>query len=351
MIRVAINGFGRIGRTAARILVEKYSGQLDLVTINTSGSMEVESWSHLLKYDTAYGKFDREVKSIHIKDVKDANDNDPVIGQIQIEGLNSPIPVLAQKNPAKLPWKDYRVEVVIESTGKFLSAEKAQTHIQAGAKKVLLSAPPKGEGIETCIIGVNELKNNQIISNSSCTTNCVAPVIKVLNDKFGVEKATLLTIHAYTDDQNLQDNSHPDLRRARAAAANLVPTTTGAAISATKTIPALDKLFDGIAVRAPIICGSISDITCITKHNVTVEQVNQAFITASKDKLKGILAVSTEPIVSSDIIGRSESAIVDLPLTKVIGGNLVKVLAWYDNEYGYCHRLLEQAIRIGKNLT
>lgn len=353
MIRVAINGFGRIGRVAARVLIEKYSTELELAAINTSGSMEVDGWAHLLKYDTVYGKFNREVKSIHLQDAKQTSDINPVIGQIQIEGLLAPIPVLAQRDPAKSPWKDYRVDIVIESSGKFLSVEKARAHIQAGAKKVLLSAPPNpptgGENIETCIIGVGTCQSSDIISNSSCTTNCVALVIKVLNDKFGVEKAALLTIHAYTDDQNLQDNSHKDLRRARAAAVNLVPTTTGAAISTTKIIPELKDLFDGLAVRAPVICGSISDITALLKRNITIEEVNRAFVEAANSGLKNILAVSTEPIVSSDIIGRSESAIVDLPLTKVIGGNLVKVLAWYDNEYGYCHRLLEQAIEIGKS--
>lgn len=352
MIRIAINGFGRIGRTATRVLVESHANELELVAINTSGSMDVDGWAHLLKYDTAYGKFSREVRATKLKDAKDATDQDPVIGQLSIEGFPTPVPVLAQRDPAKLPWKDYRVDVVIEATSKFTSQDKASLHLQAGAKRVLISAPPKGGGIGTYVLGVNEYGGEDVSANASCTTNCVAPVAAVLHSKFGVEKAALLTVHGYTDDQNLQDNSHHDLRRARAAALNLVPTTTGAAISVTETIPELKGLFDGIAIRAPVITGSISDITCLLKRNVTVEEVNQAFVEASQSpRWKGILAVTDEQLVSSDIIGRSESAIVDLGMTQVIGGNLVKVLAWYDNEFGYCNRLIEQAIAIGKTIS
>lgn len=352
MTRLAINGFGRIGRAAVRVLVEKQLPDLELIAINTSGSMEIEGWAHLLKYDTAYGKFPNSIKTTHLKDAKDASDNDSCIGQLMIDGLPSPVSVLAQRDPAKLPWKDYRVDVVIESTGAFTSAEKAKAHLAAGAKRVLISAPPKGGGIGTFVLGANEYQSGEIVSNASCTTNCVAPVAAVLHAKFGIEKASLLTIHAYTDDQNLQDNSHRDLRRARAAAQNLVPTTTGAAISVTETIPELKGLFDGIAIRAPIITGSLSDITCVLKKSATKEEVNQAFIDASNTpRWQGILAVTDEPLVSSDIIGRPQSAIVDLSLTQVIGGNLVKVLAWYDNEYGYCHRLIEQSLAIGKTLT
>lgn len=352
MTRLAINGFGRIGRTAVRVLVEEQIPDLELVAVNTSGSMEVEGWAYLLKYDTAYGKFPYEIKITHLKDAQKATDGDPVIGQLMIDGLPSPVLVLAQRDPAKLPWKDYQIDIVIESTGAFTSAEKAGGHLTAGAKRVLISAPPKGGNIGTFVLGANEYKTGDIVSNASCTTNCVAPVAAVLHAKFGIEKASLLTIHAYTDDQNLQDNSHRDLRRARAAAQNLVPTTTGAAISTTETLPQLKGLFDGIAIRAPLITGSISDITCVLKKSVTKEEVNQAFIDASKTpRWQGILAVTDEPLVSSDIIGRSESAIVDLSLTQVIGGNLVKVLCWYDNEYGYCHRLIEQTAAIAKTLS
>lgn len=352
MTRIAINGFGRIGRTTTRVLASKHAHEVELVAINTSGSMNASGWAYLLQYDTAYRKFELDVKATDLKDPKEATDVDPVIGQLLIEGMPSPIPVLAQRDPAKLPWKNYQVDVVIESTGAFTSKEKAKAHLDAGAKRVLISAPPKGGGIGTYVLGVNAYKDGAIAANASCTTNCVAPVAAILHSRFGVEKAALLTVHGYTDDQNLQDNSHKDLRRARAAAANLVPTTTGAAISVTETIPELKGLFDGIAIRAPVITGSISDITCLLKRNVTAEEVNQAFIDAIKNPpWEGIVAVTDEPLVSSDIIGRPESAIVDLGLTQVIGGNLVKVLAWYDNEYGYCNRLIEQAIAIGKTLS
>ncbi|MBI2309659.1 type I glyceraldehyde-3-phosphate dehydrogenase [Candidatus Collierbacteria bacterium] len=351
MIKIAINGFGRIGRTAVRILAEKYADKIELVAINTSGSMETEGWAHLLKYDTAYGRFNRSVKFTKLHATAEATDNDPVIGQLMIEDLSAPILLLAQRDPAKLPWKDYGIDVVLECTGIFVTAEKAKAHLSAGAKRVLISAPPKGGGIGTFVLGVNQYQKGEIISNASCTTNCVAPVAAILHSKFGVEKASLLTIHAYTDDQNLQDNSHKDLRRARAAAHNLVPTTTGAAISTAETIPELKGLFDGLAIRAPVISGSICDITAVLKKNTTVEEVNLAFIEASQSpRWQGILAVTDEPLVSSDIIGRPESAIVDLSLTQVIGGNLVKVLAWYDNEYGYCYRLIEQTIEVGKKI-
>lgn len=351
MIKIAINGFGRIGRTAVRVLATKYANEIELVAINTSGSMDVNGWAHLLRYDTAYRKFELEVQATNLKDPKDATDEDPVIGQLMIEGLPAPIPILAQRDPAKLPWKNYQVDIVVESTGIFISEEKAKAHLDAGAKRVLISAPPKGGGIGTFVLGVNQYQEGNIVANASCTTNCVAPVAAILRSKFGVEKATLLTIHGYTDDQNVQDNSHRDLRRARAAAQNLVPTTTGAAISVTETIPELKGLFDGLAIRAPIITGSISDITCLLKRDVTREEVNQAFIEAARTpRWQGIVAATDEPLVSSDIIGRPESAIVDLSLTQVIGGNLVKVLAWYDNEYGYCNRLIEQTIAIGKTL-
>lgn len=351
MSTIAINGFGRIGRTTLRVFATKHANEAELVAINTSGSMEIEGWVHLLRYDTAYRRFDLDVKFAKLHNAADATDADPVIGQLMVEGLSAPIPILAQCNPAKLPWKNYQVDVVIESTGVFTSQEKAKAHLDAGAKRVLISAPPRGGGIGTFVLGVNEYKEGSIVANASCTTNCVAPIAAVLHSKFGIEKAALLTVHGYTDDQNLQDNSHKDLRRARAAARNLVPTTTGAAISVAETIPELKGLFDGIAIRAPVVTGSISDITCLLKRNVTNEEVNQAFVDAAKTlHWKGILAVTDEPLVSSDIIGRSESAIVDLGLTQVVGGNLVKVLAWYDNEYGYCNRLIEQALVIGKTL-
>jgi len=339
MVKVGINGFGRIGRIAFRIGVLKHADEVEFGAINTSGSMDVAGWAHLTNYDTTYRKFEYEVKSEK--------------GFLVIPQRNLRVPLLAQPDPAQIPWSKYGVEVVIESTGKFVTEEDAKRHALGGAKRVVISAPVKGGNVGTYIIGVNEVsKDAQVLSNSSCTTNCVAPVMAVLHSKFGVEKAAMTTTHAYTDDQNLQDGSHKDLRRARAAAQNIVPTTTGAAISTTETIPELKGIFDGRALRIPVACGSITDFAVVLKKSVAVEEVNNAFIEACKNPLyKGILATSDQPLVSSDIIGRSESSIVDLGLTQVIGGNLVKIFSWYDNEWGYANRLIEQVIRVGRNIT
>ncbi len=351
MVKTAINGFGRIGRIAFRVALLKHPNDVEFVAINTSGSMDVSGWAHLVNYDTMYRKFEKKVVAEEVKKAKEATDEDPLIGYLKVEGKK--IPVLAQKNPVKIPWKDYGVEVVIESTGRFTTEDDAKKHAQAGAKRVVISAPSKGGNVGTYVLGVNEYKGEaEIISNASCTTNCVAPVAAVLHSKFGIEKAMMTTIHGYTDDQKLQDNSHKDLRRARAAAENIVPTSTGAAVATTETIPELKGLFDGKALRVPIITGSITDFTALLKKKVTVEEVNNAFKEASENALyKGILAVSNEPLVSSDIINRSESAIVDLGLTQVVDGNLVKVFAWYDNEWGYAERLIDQVIRVGKTLS
>lgn len=352
MVKVGINGFGRIGRLAFRIGVLKHADELQFAAINTSGSMPVSGWAHLTNYDTMYRKFEYEVKAEELKKPEDATDEDPLIGNFLIPEKNIKIPVLAQKDPAKIPWGKYGVDVVIESTGRFTKEEDAKKHAIGGAKRVVISAPVKGGNVGTYIISVNEIKDSpEVISNSSCTTNCVAPVMAVLHSKFGVEKAGMTTIHAYTDDQVLQDSSHKDLRRARAAAQNIIPTTTGAAISTTETIPELKGVFDGRSLRVPVTTGSITDFAVVLKKNTTVEEVNQAFKDASENPLyKGILAVSEGELVSSDIIGRTESSIVDLPLTQVIGGNLVKVFAWYDNEWGYTNRLVEQVIRVGRTL-
>jgi len=351
MVKVGINGFGRIGRIAFRIGLLKHSQELEFSAINTSGSMETAGWAHLVNYDTTYRKFEKEVKSEELKKPEEATDEEPQIGNLIADGKK--IPVLAQKDPSKIPWAKYGVDVVIESTGKFTSEEDAKKHAVGGAKRVVISAPVKGGNVNTYIIGVNQYKGEtEILSNSSCTTNCVAPVAAVLHAKFGIEKAAMTTSHAYTDDQNIQDGSHKDLRRARAAAQNIIPTSTGAAISTTETIPELKGLFDGRALRIPVLTGSITDFALILKKNVTVEEVNQAFKDAEKNPLyKGILATTEELLVSSDIIGRSESAIVDLGLTQVVGGNLVKVFAWYDNEWGYANRLVEQVIRVGRTLS
>jgi glyceraldehyde 3-phosphate dehydrogenase len=346
MTSFGINGFGRIGRTACRVWWLHHQKNSDLKMINTSGSMELEDWVYLLKRDTNYGEFKVEI----ITDVHQSKDSvsnqDPVLGTIILkdETGSKKIVVTAQRDPAKLPWSKNGVEIVLEATGVFRTEDKAALHFEGGAKHVILSAPAKEGNVSSSVIGVNEFKSgNKVFSNASCTTNCVAPVTKIMEAEFGIEKAMLTTIHAYTDGQNLLDNSHKDMRRARAAAMNIVPTTTGAAVATTKIIPQLENKFDGMAIRVPTPVGSLSDIVFVTSKDTTVEEVNQAFIEAAKkDHWRGILAVTDEPIVSSDIVGRSESSIVDLSFTKVVGGNLVKVLSWYDNEWGYCHRLIEQ---------
>jgi glyceraldehyde 3-phosphate dehydrogenase len=345
-----INGFGRIGRTSFRVWWLYQREHLDLNLINTSGSMELEEWVHLVKYDTNYGVFEEAITVNHQQSKKEVTDENPVLGTITIGGHE--ITVTAQRDPAKIPWASKNVNVVIESTGVFRDKEKASLHLQGGAKQVIVSAPTKGEGIDHSVIGVQDLTGGEgvIASNESCTTNCVAPVAQIMHTTFSVEKAMLTTIHSYTDDQNTQDNSHKkDMRRARTAAQNIIPTSTGAAVATTTIIPELKGLFDGMAVRVPTPVGSLSDMVFVTKRDVTKEEINQAFIDASKqDRWKGILAVTHDPIVSSDIVGRRESSIVDLELTNVIGGNLVKVVSWYDNEFGYCNRLVEQVIALGK---
>jgi glyceraldehyde 3-phosphate dehydrogenase len=336
-IKLAINGFGRIGRQAFKIAIEKK--EIEVVGINDLTSTEV--LAHLLKYDSNYGRFKHEVSS-------DASN-------IIVDGKK--YPVFAEKEPSALPWGRIGADVVIESTGRFTDSEKASAHIKAGAKKVIISAPAKDEGITpTIVLGVNHNEYHQqaIISNASCTTNCIAPVLDILNKKFGVEKAFMSTIHSYTAEQNLVDGPPPggksgDLRRARAAAVNIIPTSTGAAISATQAIPSLKGKFDGVAFRVPTPVGSLSDFTLLLKNNVTKEEVNQAFLDAADDDhYRGILEVSKEPLVLQDIVGNPASSIVDLALTQVVDGNFVKVVAWYDNEFGYSNRLVEEVILVGK---
>lgn len=335
MTRVAINGFGRIGRTAFKVAYE--NDEIEIVALNDL--TDTKTLAHLLQYDTNYGPYKYEVGY--------GDDN------ISVDGKN--ITVLSEKDPAKLPWKDLEVDVVIESTGFFVDPAKASAHIDAGAKKVVISAPAKGEGANTVVLGVNNNELEQsgdVISNASCTTNCITPVATVIESKFGVEKAMMTTVHSYTADQNLQDGPHKDLRRARAAAQNIVPTTTGAAIAASKALPALEGIFDGMAIRVPTSVVSLSDFTFLLKKDVTVDEVNQAFIDASKQPFfEGILDVTDEPLVSSDLIGNSHSAIVDLSLTQVTGGNMVKAVAWYDNEWGYSCRLVEMVADIGSLLN
>lgn len=341
-----INGFGRIGRTAFRVWWNFHRDRIDLKVINTSGSMEIEDWLHLLRFDSNYGLFTEPIGVERLQSKKDVSDENCLLGFFTIGDRK--IAVTAQRDPKKIPWRDYQVQTVIESTGVFTSNEKARAHLESGASTVILSAPGKGEEISTSIIGVNEFdQNNPIRSNASCTTNCITPVAQVIHEVFGVAKATLTTIHSYTDDQNVQDNSHhDDLRRARAAAENIIPTSTGAAIATTIVIPELKGLFDGLAVRVPTPVGSLSDMVFLVKKPTSVEEVNQALVSAAQsDRWRGILAVTNYPIVSSDIVGRRESSIVDLSLTQVVAGDMVKIIAWYDNEYGYCNRLVEQVGR------
>ncbi len=333
--RIAINGFGRIGRAAFKAALDKTS--LEIVAINDL--TDTKTLAHLLKYDTVYRTYNRDVTFTKTSVVVDRKE----------------YPVIAEKDPAKLPWKKMRVDIVIESTGRFITKELASAHIQAGAKRVVISAPPQGGDVGTFVLGVNDDRldaNEHIISNSSCTTNSVAPVAKVMHERFGVKKAILTTIHSYTADQNLVDGPHKDLRRARAAAQNIVPTTTGAAIATTETIPELKGLFDGMAVRVPTMDVSLSDFTFLLKKRVTVDKVNEAFREAKKQpRFKGILDVTDEPLVSSDFIGNSHSTVVDLSLTKVIDGDLVKIVAWYDNEWGYSCRLVEIAQLVANQLS
>jgi glyceraldehyde 3-phosphate dehydrogenase len=351
MVRAAINGFGRIGRTAFRAWLDRVDlhDQLDIVAINTSGSMDIAGWGHILKYDTAYRHLPHELGVEQVQGRKEVTDENPLLGYFHV--ANRHIPVLAQKDPEKLAWDKYQVDVVIECTGVFRDEEKAGKHLKAGAKRVVISAPSKGGAIGTFVLGVNGYDGKcPIADNASCTTNCIAPITKIIHDSLGIKKAALTTIHAFTDDQNLQDGSHKeDLRRARSAAANMVPTSTGAAKAVTSVITDLKGKFDGIAIRVPVITGSISDLTFIVGKPTTVEEVNDLIKDAADTPhWRKLVAWTEEPLVSSDIIGRSESVIVDLSLTQVIDGDLVKIFAWYDNEWGYSNRLIEQTIAVAQ---
>ena len=351
---MAINGFGRIGRLAFRVGLLRHHNAMEFAAINTSGSMEVDGWCHLVNQDTTYRKFEIEVKAEKVKPAKEATDEDPLIGYLLVPSMNLKIPVLAQRDPEKLPWAKYGVEVVIESTGKFTDESGAMKHAKAGAKRVVISAPAKGTNVGTYVLGVNEYNEGVVLSNASCTTNCITPVAAVIHAKFGITKAMMTTVHAYTDDQVLQDGSHKDLRRARAAAANIVPTSTGAAIATTEVIPQLKGMFDGIALRVPVITGSVTDFVFVTSRKTSAEEVNQALREATQNPMyKGILGMAgvdgtPEHLVSSDVVGSTYSSIVDPEFTLVIDGDLVKVLAWYDNEWGYTNRLVEQVVRVGQ---
>ena len=332
MVKIAINGFGRIGRNAFKIAFER--SDAEIVAINDL--TDAKTLAHLLKYDSNYGTYEYTV------DYDDEN--------IIVDGKK--IRVLAEKEPANLPWGDMDIDVVIESTGFFTDPAKARAHIDAGAKKVVISAPAKGEGAKTIVLGVNEdeiSEDDQILSNASCTTNCIAPVMKVLEDNLGIEKAMMTTVHSYTASQKLQDAPAKDLREARNAAENIVPTTTGASKAAALTIPSLKGKFNGLSVRVPTPVVSLSDITAISKRPTSVEEINDIFRRAAKeDYYQGILAATDEELVSIDYRGNSHSCIVDLKLTDVVDGNLIKVVAWYDNEWGYSNRLVELSVDFGK---
>ncbi|GAC1412247.1 MAG: type I glyceraldehyde-3-phosphate dehydrogenase [Candidatus Doudnabacteria bacterium] len=337
-IKVGINGFGRIGRQAFKIALEK--PELEVVAINDLTSPQV--LAHLLKYDSNYGIYNKEVSFDETHIIIDGNK----------------VEVIAEKDPAMLPWGKMGVNVVIESTGRFTDYEKASAHLKAGAKKVVISAPTKGSGqTKTIVLSVNDkdYKGEPIVSNASCTTNCITPVAQILADKFGIKKIMMTTIHSYTAEQNLVDGPPPgghstDLRRARAAAQNIVPTSTGATIAATEAIPQLKGLFHGLSIRVPTPVGSLSDFVVLLDKKTSKEEINQAFIDASKSpRFHGKLSVTDVPFVSSDIVGNPSSAIVDLELTEVIDGDFAKVVVWYDNEFGYSNRLVEEVILVGKN--
>ena len=332
--KVAINGFGRIGRNAFKIAFARTD--LEIVAINDL--TDTKTLAYLLKHDSNYGTYDQEV----------------TYDEKNIIVAGKPVLVLAEKDPALLPWKDMEVDLVIESTGFFTDKEGAEKHITAGAKRVVISGPSKSEGVDTIVLGANEDKlegASKVISNASCTTNSLGAVMAVLDAEFGVEKSMLTTVHSYTASQAVQDAPKKDLREGRNAAENIVPTTTGAAIAVTLTLPQLKGKFDGVSIRVPTPVVSLSDVTALLGRSTTVEEINEAFKKAAKEPYyQGILGVSDEPLVSSDYIGNSNSGTVDLALTKVVAGNLIKVMVWYDNEWGYSNRLVEVVADTGKLL-
>ena len=331
MVKVAINGFGRIGRNAFKIL----RGRKDAEVVAINDITDAKTLAHLLKHDSSYGTYDEEV----------------TFDEQSITVGGKKVPIYAEKDPHNLPWKDLGVDVVIESTGFFTKPEDARAHIDAGAKRVIISAPAKGEGAKTIVLGVNENvlePSDEIISNASCTTNCIAPIMKVLEDNFGIEKAMMTTVHSYTGSQRILDAPAKDLREARSAAENIVPTTTGASKAAALTIPSLKDRFNGLSVRVPTPVVSLSDITAIVKRDTTKEELAELFKkTAKEPYYEGIIGVTEEELVSSDFIGDPHSCIVDLPLLDVVGGNMIKVVAWYDNEWGYSNRLVELTVDYG----
>ncbi|MBL4651902.1 MAG: type I glyceraldehyde-3-phosphate dehydrogenase [Flavobacteriales bacterium] len=328
-IRIAINGFGRIGRTTARAILQNEA--LELVAINDL--TDAKTLAHLFKYDSVHGKFKGSVE----------------VGEKLLQINDKPVYLYASKDPESLPWGDLNVDVVIESTGIFRTKETASKHIIAGAKKVIMSAPPQGDAVKSVVVGVNDKTlsgDEKVISNASCTTNCVAPLIKVLDELWGIENGYITTIHSYTSDQRLHDAPHSDLRRARAAAVSIIPTSTGAAEAIVKLFPHLEGKMEGYALRVPVPDGSLTDLTCTLKRSATKEEINAAFKSIAETEMKGILEYTDEPIVSIDIVGNTHSSIFDSQLT-VVNGNTVKVVSWYDNEAGYSSRLVDLAAKIG----
>ncbi len=335
--KIGINGFGRIGRQVFKAIRDNYGDSLDVVAVNDIG--DIPTMAHLLKYDSNYGKFDGTVETVE--------------GGINVDGKL--LKVLAERDPANLPWSDLGVDIVIESTGLFTDASKAGVHLKAGAKKVIISAPAKGEDL-TIVLGVNDEMydpaKHHIVSNASCTTNCLAPAAKVVHDKYNIVKAMMTTIHAYTNDQRILDLPHKDLRRARAAAVSIIPTTTGAAKAMALVIPDLKGKFDGYSLRVPTSTVSVVDFTALVERETTTEELRQAFRNAAAGPLKGILAAIDEELVSIDFKGDPHSSSVDLPFTQVLGGkgNMVKVVSWYDNEWGYSSRTADLAHLIASKL-
>ena len=330
-IKVGINGFGRIGRNVYRVIAERED--IDVLAINDL--TDARTLSILLKYDSVHGRFNGEVGT---------KDNALVVKGKEVR-------LTKERDPASLPWKELGVEVVIESTGIFTTKADCEKHLEAGAEKVILSAPAKDQLDATIVMGINDndLKpEHKIVSNASCTTNCLGPLVKVINDSFGIEKGLMTTIHAYTNDQKVADLMHSDLRRARAAAINIIPTTTGAAKAIGEVIPELKGKLDGMAMRVPVANGSVTDLVATVKKNVSIEEINNVIKTASENELKGILEYCEDPIVSSDIIDNAHSCIFDSLSTYVIGDNLVKVIGWYDNEWGYSNRMVDLTERIAK---
>jgi len=329
--KVALNGFGRIGRAAFKILLDEK--KVEVVAVNDL--VPPANLAYLLKYDTAYGRFDHEVEAGEKSLIVDGDE----------------YPILSEKDPEALPWKDMSVDLVFECTGLFTTREDLEKHIKAGAEIVILSAPAKSEDVDTVVRGVNEPgEESRAISCASCTTNCITPVVEIMNRRLGVRKAAMTTIHAYTSTQSIVDGPAKKMRRGRAGAMNFVPTSTGAAVATTKVLPELKGRFNGVAVRGPVVTGSIADMVFLVKQKTSVEEVNGIFREESKtDRYEGILGASDDELVSSDIIGDPRASIVDLGMTQVVDGDLVKVMAWYDNEWGYANQMVQEGLRILRN--